>query len=471
MLDRINDAPWTFWLHLAVLVTLLVETLRRWNAAWAKPSLAVYGTVAFWYTGDFLVAEEVDYSRFEQEVVTLAFFQVTMFLVVFRSLLPRISRKLSGKALKQRRMRAFRGRLLPTGQFSPQFLNWSLGALIAAWAVVFATGAFLAGDLWAALLWPPLHSEKVGMYPLVGMGSGGSFIFAAMGYIHMFICAMFGVLAVVARGPTRWIAIVMLGLSWPYFWFDRARTKMLALLLPGMGAFWLAGRQTILVRVAVSAVLIVAVQVWFLKVLDYRSGEGFVAFDDNSETKVTKHYGQDMLKELCWVNTFIAEGSFRPNWGQRYLAELANPIPRVIWPGKPMVGIDYSIARGFGGANTSHGVHATIATGMIGQGCVNFGRFFGVLAAAGIFALWAGFLARLWCQRASPLRLALFLLGMGLTFNTGRDFTLLVLFPFLFGYIAVVLSERFSGKSGRGRSRREISRRRRKVPMQTEIRP
>jgi hypothetical protein len=44
------------------------------------------------------------------------------------------------------------------------------------------------------------------------------------------------------------------------------------------------------------------------------------------------------------------------------------------------------------------------------------------------------------------LRLALFLVGMGLTLNTGRDFTLLVLFPFLFGYLGILVYETVTGK-------------------------
>jgi hypothetical protein len=86
---------------------------------------------------------------------------------------------------------------------------------------------------------------------------------------------------------------------------------------------------------------------------------------------------------------------------------------------------------------------------------VNFGRFFGVVAAAGLFALWAAFLSRLWVQRASPLRFALFAIGLGLTFNTGRDLTFLVLFPFAFGYLAVLAYERFiTGKDVEGRRMR-----------------
>ncbi len=57
------------------------------------------------------------------------------------------------------------------------------------------------------------------------------------------------------------------------------------------------------------------------------------------------------------------------NTGARYFAELVNPIPRVLWPGKPLIGFDYAIARGQGWAGAAKGqggIGATISTGMIG---------------------------------------------------------------------------------------------------------
>ena len=109
-------------------------------------------------------------------------------------------------------------------------------------------------------------------------------------------------------------------------------------------------------------------------------------FNLEKESEV-HHEGLNMFEELCWVNTFIEHGSYKPNWGARYFAELVNPIPRTLWPGKPMAGIDYAIARGQKTrGNEGHqgdaGVDATISTGLIGQGEVNFGRFFGPAAAA-----------------------------------------------------------------------------------------
>lgn len=442
MIEQLSNAPWSFWLQMIVSLTLVGEAVRCWHAPWAKPALVVYGTVLFWYSGDYLTSNEADYLVFKEATVTLGFLQVILFLFCFRWLLPRLSKHFSKEPLAARRRRILAGRMRPTGSFSQRFLWSILLLLILGWILVLGIGVYHAENLWPALIWPPLHYEKVGMYPLTAMGSGNSFIFAAVGYIHLLIATMFGVLAVIGRGSLRWIAAVMVCLSWPYFWFDRARNKMLALIIPAFGAYWIASRRPLAVKVAVTIVIVVATGFWFAKVMASRSGEGMTAFASQEERGDSRQLGQDMLKELCWVNTFLREGSLKPNWGARYVAELANPIPRALWAGKPTVGIDYSILRGFGGGEDLHGVYATVSTGMIGQGCVNFGRFFGVVAAAGLFALWAAFLSRLWIQRASPLRFALFVIGLGLTFNTGRDLTFLVLFPFVFGYLAVVAYER-----------------------------
>jgi len=107
-----------------------------------------------------------------------------------------------------------------------------------------------------------------------------------------------------------------------------------------------------------------------------------------------------------------------------------------------MVGVDYAIARGF----TEHrhnidsnegGITASISTGMIGQGVANFGRFLGPMCAALLMAIWVSMLARL-DLRGDPARLILCTVGMILTFNMGRDITLFVLYPFVFGYMLLL---------------------------------
>ena len=68
---------------------------------------------------------------------------------------------------------------------------------------------------------------------------------------------------------------------------------------------------------------------------------------------------------------------------------------------------------------------------------MNFGQILGPVAAGILMAFWTGLLIRWWEQRKSLLRLALFMLGAGLTFNLGRDITLLVLWPVIFAYFFV----------------------------------
>jgi hypothetical protein len=92
------------------------------------------------------------------------------------------------------------------------------------------------------------------------------------------------------------------------------------------------------------------------------------------------------------------------------------------------------------------GVGATISTGMIGQGVVNFGTFFGVLAAAFLMALWVVILARQDLLGEKMGRMLLFFIGCVLTFNLGRDITLITLYPFLFGYIMLTYWARTHGE-------------------------
>lgn len=180
--------------------------------------------------------------------------------------------------------------------------------------------------------------------------------------------------------------------------------------------------------------------------INYRdTGLGsFLSGATNDTTFIRGHLGFGMMSELCLMNTFYDAGTLDLSYGLRYLQELLNVIPRALWPEKPLLGVDYAMLRGFGDDNggSEIGVFATISSGLIGQGFLNFGPFLGPAAAAALFGAWVVVLARFWKQGASVPRLALFLLGLGLTFNLGRDFTLLVLWPVVFGYTIVRILER-----------------------------
>ena len=68
---------------------------------------------------------------------------------------------------------------------------------------------------------------------------------------------------------------------------------------------------------------------------------------------------------------------------------------------------------------------------------MNFGRFFGPMAAAMLMSCWVAWLARLDLNVQDLGRLPLYSLGLILTFNLGRDITLITLYPFVFGALII----------------------------------
>jgi hypothetical protein len=219
---------------------------------------------------------------------------------------------------------------------------------------------------------------------------------------------------------------------------------MLAVLLPGfMALVTMRMKGGILIRLIVVAGAFFALEGWMKFVIDNRDKNSIAgAFKSggtqDAEVKARKHLGFNMFEELGYINYFIANGTYNVNWGERYFAEVVNPIPRALWPGKPMIGIDYAVARGMAYGNQAAnegGVACSVSTGMIGQGVVNFGRILGPIAAALLMAIWVAVLARQDLMGNDIGHLLLYSIGLVLTFNMGRDITLLVIYPFVFGWL------------------------------------
>jgi hypothetical protein len=297
----------------------------------------------------------------------------------------------------------------------------------------------------------PYLGEKANPWRRNRLGGGIDAIYALATYVQIMLTALFGVaLALSKRSSTFTLAGVIYFLSAPFFIFDRTRNSMLAILLPGFMAFiTLRMKGGMILRLAVVLVSFLTLDAWFKFVLEHRAkGESIAGAysteqaansqDDSTPKKEKKHEGFNMLEELGYINYFIANGTYKVNWGERYFAELVNPIPRVLWPGKPLIGIDYAIARGMAYGNVdaaSGGVACSVSTGMIGQGVVNFGRILGPIAAAFLMAIWVAVLARQDLMGEKLGHLLLYAIGLVLTFNMGRDITLLVIYPFVFGWI------------------------------------
>src|SRR5438067_9695948 len=426
----------TFYLAAAVLLILTVEScvklLRRDSVGIA---VAVYVTVFAWYFVDpFLNPEE--YGCLPPFLLGQSYGQVLLFLVGFRVALPAATRSI----LSRRNT----GVLAAMQRLAPEQILLAAGTI---WILLFAIGiARMGGDVIGAVF--PVDSRAgVTMWGRGAVESSATgFLIASAAYVFNAIAAFLGVLVFFQR-TTFWrvLAGAMFAITLPYFFFEGARSHFLAVLLPFILTYLLYGRHPLVVRFVILAVAFVCLDQGFRFVTAFRS-TGFrelLAAENAYELMVEDvgTTGLNMIQELCFVNTYLDSGDTSPAYGARYLNELLNFVPRAIWPSKPLIGIDYAKWRGFESDEGELGVSTTISAGMIGGGVLNFGKILGPVAAGILMALWTGLLIRWWEQRKSLLRLMLFMLGVGLTFNLGRDITLLVLWPVIFAYCFVRLTE------------------------------
>jgi oligosaccharide repeat unit polymerase len=429
----------TFYLAAVVLLVLTVEScVKLLKGDSFSITLFVYGTVFAWYFVDpFINPEQYDYIP--SYLLGQSYGQVALFLIGFRVCMPVAMRWI----VRRRRARA-----VPQG-FTPEQILMAAGAI---WLLLFVIGiARLGGDVIGAVF--PLDSRTgVTMWGRGAVATSASgFLIAFAGYLFNAVTAFLGVLVFFQRSTFwRLLAAGMFAITLPYFFFEGARSHFLAATLPFVLTYFLFARQSLIVKFAVLAAAFVCLDQGFKFVTAFR-GTGFreVLSAENPyelADEDLRQRGLNMIQELCFVNAYVESGAASPAYGTRYLNELLNFIPRAIWPSKPLIGIDYAKWRGLESTDSELGVVATISTGMIGGGVFNFGQIFGPIAASIIMALWTGLLIRWWEQRRSLLRLGLFMLGAGLTFNLGRDITLLVLWPVIFAYSFVRVAEVWAAK-------------------------
>jgi oligosaccharide repeat unit polymerase len=427
----------TFYLAAVVLVVLTAEScIKLLNRDTFGITVAVYVTVFGWYFVDpFINPEQYDYMP--SSSLGQSYGQVLLFLIGFRVFTPVAIRWI----VRRRSSGVFDTRLTPE-----QILS-AAGAL---WLLLFVIGiARMGGDVMGAVF--PLDGRAgATMWGRGAVESGASgFLISFAGYVFNAVTAFLGVLVFFQRSTARrLLAGAMFAITLPYFFFAGARSHFLAAVLPFILTYLFYGRHRLILKLAILAIAFFCLKEGFKFVTVFRLG-GFrevLASENRYELlgEDERTTGLNMIQELCFVNTYLETGGGSPAYGARYLNELLNFIPRMIWPSKPMLGIDYAKWRGFESDDSEEGelgVNTTVASGMIGGGVLNFGQIFGPFAASILMALWVGLLIRWWEQRKSLLRLVLFMLGAGLTFNLGRDISMLVLWPVIFAYFFVRLAE------------------------------
>jgi hypothetical protein len=445
--------PLPFYLCFPVVAFFAWQAWQARDDAWGIPMIVVLATAGAWYLGDPLYNDYGTYvGTIGADFLTDAWWEVLLFFVALGMLGPAVSARMNHGVGNGRSMffAVMRSHEMDTPAFQDQVAKMAF-ALFLAWSVLM-TAALIRTDGDVIGLFFPYLGERADPWARDRIGGGVDALYALAGYIQILLTSLFAVtLALSKRVFPMVLSGILYFLSAPYFIFGRTRNAMLSVLLPGLIAFLtLRIRGSTWLKIGIAIASFVAIEGWFKFVLDNRDkgtiAEAFkTGGSKDEELKAKKHLGFNMFEELGYINYFIENGSYKVNWGERYFAEIVNPIPRVLWPGKPMIGIDYAIARGMGygdQAAKSGGVAASISTGMIGQGVVNFGRILGPIASALLMAFWVAVLARQDLMGSDIGHILLYAIGLVLTFNMGRDITLLVIYPFVFGWIFLILLQR-----------------------------
>jgi hypothetical protein len=438
--------PLPFYLCLAAVVWLLLRGWQMRMEGWGIPLMATAATAGSWYLMDPIYN---DYTQYLREVgpdhLSNAFWEVLLFFVSLGMLTPPVNRKINGALMGQTSqvIQMMRNKEIEQPHFQDQITRLSK-VLFVAWAGLMVIALYRV-DFDVIGIFFPYLGVKADPWGRDRLGGGIDALFALAGYVQIMLTSLLGVtFALALRPSTLTLSGVGYLLAVPFYLFDRTRNTMLAVLLPGLMALvTLRIRSGMVVRLAVLAGSFIALEGWMKFVIDNRDkGSITEAFKtggiQDQEIKKRKHGGFNMFEELGYINYLTDNGTYKPNWGERYFAELVNPIPRVIWPGKPLIGVDYAIARGMGYGNLdakSGGIACSVSTGMVGQGVVNFGRILGPIAAALLMAIWVAVLARQDLKGHDLGHLLLYAIGLVLTYNMGRDITLLVIYPFVFGWL------------------------------------
>ena len=444
-MDDSVTLPLPYYLCVAAALFLGIRAWKlRWEG-WGIPMLIVIATAGAWYLIDPIYN---DYSLYVRHVGVVqlnnAWWEVFLFFVSLGVITPAVTRKInadqSGRGSQILKM--IKDREIDQLAFQDQIARLTM-LIFTVWSLLMVIALIRVNFDFVGLFFPYL-GEKVDPWGRDRIGAGFDAFLALAGYIQIMLTALLGAtFALSLRGSSMLISGIGFFLAVPFYLFDRTRSFMLAVLLPGLMALVaMRIRGGILIKLTVLIASFMAIEGWMKFVIENRSNMTIAeAFKEGKTQEVgvkTKHNGFNMFEELGYINYYIATGHYQVNWGQRYFAEIVNPIPRVLWPGKPLIGIDYAIARGMAYGDQSAksgGVAASISTGMIGQGVVNFGRILGPMAAALLMAIWIAVLARQDLMGSDLGHLLLYAIGLVLTFNMGRDITLLIIYPFVFGWL------------------------------------
>jgi hypothetical protein len=450
-MDILSQYPFECSFGLILLVIFFLEALLvKKNKLWKIPALLIYCNAFFWYFLELKYSSQ-QYLDFSSEIIALTYLEVIIFLVFFRLLINPVSRALVPRDKKDTSATPSFIEIRPDKLLSFTFIIWFMlliyGLKRMGWNIsdaLFPLGGRANYKFMFA----------TGALNLTFLES----VTAFANYLYTFICSLFGILLPLQRrGITRVFNLTLIIITWPYFALTGTRNLLVAVSLPMIFSYVLFSKSRFRKKVIVIVIFAILVNHACNIMLLNRNygfyeyfGKQEVAGRDNllvskedraKEVNSMFEQGFNMAGELMWINYFLQSGSLKINYGSDYFDNLVNFIPRSFWPNKPKIGLYYAALRGFSDEKSNIGVNTTLSTGFVGEGVIAFGAFFGPIFSALLMALWAGFLSRLWYQRNNIMRFMLFLVALGSTPNLGRNFSILVLWPTIAGYLVIRLLE------------------------------
>lgn len=423
----ISDFPVSYWLAGIVLGSFAIEAGVRIREKWSVPALMVYLTVFGWYMVEPIISSEM--RDFPSEAISGGYICVLIFVCAFRLFCTPIA-----KAMAPQESMAINARDIP--------VETVLIVTTVIWLVLLAYGtARMDGDLFAALFPVEARSGNSMWLRAAGADAGKlGFVVSVAGYMYTLVLSLFGmILPILKRRSYQILCILLILISWPYAFLQGSRNIALAVFIPMIFSFVFFSKIRVFMKILIAICAAFFLEWSMRQIISYRN----FGFDYRGEIENIGHSGLNMATELIYCRSFVENEVLQRTYGSHILADMLNFIPRVIWTDKPLLGIDYAIARGYGGGTSDIGVVATISSGMIGQGVLEFGPYIGPIFSAMLMALWSGWLSRLYAQ-GTVTRVCLFLVGMGLTFNLGRNITLLVLWPMVFAFGLVLVLEYYA---------------------------
>lgn len=166
------------------------------------------------------------------------------------------------------------------------------------------------------------------------------------------------------------------------------------------------------------------------------------------EAAEADYVGFEMFRELLYIADAVPERMpFR--YGRTYFVQAVNPIPRAVWPSKPIddAGLELAKLKGM----VVHGdAYLTVSPGLIGEMYWNGG-----LIGIALISILLGYLAKSW-DRGRPLTtrsvlaFTVFAAGLGIIFLSGRSINAATLYGMLALFVLLVL---FSKRAARRETR------------------